>query len=208
MSVKIDIAINDQATPELRRIIRQVEPGGPLGLVLGRALANVLKSHFRERNKTPNKLKGARTNFWSQVAAGVNNPVVVSRGVSVTVSHAAIAQKVFGGRIVPTKKKNLAIAVHADAHGKSPRVFANLAFIPSRKGGVNATTGYLVEGVAAVIARGPNKGQSTTRPKEGGKLLYVLRGFVDQAPDPKALPTDAAMGEAMVKAAGIHLKSL
>ena len=198
--ITLQIDLTDKATPELRQLLADVKPGGGLGMVMGRALADTLKKHFRTRNATPNALGGKRTNFWSAVAAAVQNPVVADGEVRVAVSHPHIAQKVRGGRINPKKTKVLAIPVNAKAHGVSPRTFTDLAFIPAR-GGPQVNVGYLVEGELHKILRGPRKGTEVVKPKPGGAMMYVLRGWVDQLPDPKALPDTAAMLDPVAKAA-------
>lgn len=202
--IGITIDVTDTATPALRQIIGDVKPGGGLGTVMGRALANTLKKHFRARNVVPNKLGGKRTNFWSAVASSVQNPVVGTAEVSVAISNPAMGQKVFGGRIKPTKKKALAIPVNAKAYGNSPRIFKDLAFIPAR-GGPQVNIGYLVEGEIGKILRGKRKGQDTVRPKKGGVMMYVLRAWVDQKADPRALPAKETMIEDVTKAAQIFL---
>lgn len=204
--INISIAVDDAATPALRELVVKMAPGSALYLVMGRALANTLKAHFRALNLKGNKLGGKRTNFWTAVGSAVQNPVVASNEVSVAISHPAIRQKVYGGRIMPTKKKNLAIPVNALSHGKSPRVFQNLSFIPALKNGPNITTGYLVEGVLGVAKRGKKKGQQIVKPLEGGKLLYVLRAWVDQEADPDALPTDSRLLDAVEDAALDYLE--
>ena len=204
MSVKIDIDLTDHATPELRQLIADVEPGGELGKVMGRALATTLRTHFRQRNAKGNALGGKRSHFWSRIANAVQAPQVSQAEISVTVSDRAIAQKIFGGRIVPTNAKALAIPADKKAYGKSPRTIADLAFIPAR-GGPQVTIGYLVEGKAGIISRGPRKGEATIRPLKGGVLMYVLRAWVDQAPDPEALPQTPAMLEAVTTAARTFL---
>lgn len=178
--IAVNVKIKDDtATPFLKGVIRDMDPAGPLAMVLGRALANVLKKHFRARNSTPNKLGGARTNFWSGVASAVSVPAQEAGGVVVSVSHPAIAQKVFGGTITPKKAKYLSIPIDPRAHGKSPRVFQNLH--PAR-----TKSGKLLLGLT-----------------ENGKFsaLYVLVKSVTQAPDPQALPEDSAMLEAVSDAA-------
>ena len=197
--IKLTLDVSDAATPALKQILADIKPGGPLGQVMGRALADTLKKHFRERNKTPNKLGGKRQNFWTAVSAGVQNPVVSEGGVSVTVSHPHIAHKVTGGRIVPTKQKALAIPVNAKAYGVLARDMPGLAFIPAR-GGPQVNVGYLVEGEIRKILRGKNKGKDTIRPKQGGAMMYVLRAWVDQQPDPRALPETSVMLEQVAKA--------
>lgn len=174
----------DQVTPHLRILLKQAENNAPLSRVLGRAGANVLRKHFRERNKTGNQLGGKRTHFWSRVAESVQAPRPLPGRIVIPVTHPAIAQKVFGGTITPKKAKHLAIPIDAAAHGKSPRVFPLLQFAMTRAG---------VKLLGLPVAGGM-------------KWLYVLKPSITQAPDPRALPTDAAMGKALETAGDIFLR--
>lgn len=188
MSLRIDITVEDGATPELAEMLQRIRPGGGLGKAMGRGLANALKGHFRARNAdSPNKLGGKRTNFWSRVAQGVQNPVVDTNSVSVTVSHPAIRHKFTGGTIKAKPGKALAIPVHPAAHGKSPRVFDNLSLL---------IVGTKKTAVLAKKERG--KGRFTT--------FYVLKKQVTQDKDPRTLPSDAAMLAAAATAGRIFLR--
>lgn len=203
--MKIEIDIKDSATPALREVAAQIAPGGPMIKALGRSLANTLKAHFRARNAdSPNKLGGKRTNFWSAVAATVQNPVIESDGVSVAVSHPHILQKYKGGKIVPGPgKKYLAIPVHQAAYGRVPADF-KLAFIP-KLGGPNITGGYLVDGYPRIATRGKKKGKQVYSPIKGGRMLFVLRGWVTQEADEKTLPSTDLILKDLEKAARIAL---
>ena len=170
---------HDGISPDLRRLQSAVQADGALGKVLGRAVANVLKKHFREKNKTGNKLGGKRTNFWSRVAEAVNSPRTKGENIVVPISHPHIAQKVYGGTITPKKSKYLAIPVNAAAHGKSPRVIDGLKFSMTRSG--TMLLGFREAG--------------------GFRALYVLKDKVTQAPDASALPKKAEVAAAMDKAA-------
>lgn len=183
ISIKLE---KDEVTPHLRKLLQEAGGNGPLARVLGRAGANALKKHFRERNRTPNKLGGARTNFWSRVAESVQSPRPAPGKVVIPVSHPAIAQKVFGGTITAKKKKNLALPIAPEAHGKSPRVFPLLQFAMTRAG--------------VKLLGLPGNG--------GVKWLYVLKRSVTQNADPEALPKDAEMGTALEKAGDIHLRKV
>ena len=172
----------DSLSPDLRRLIREAESNGPLARVMGRAVANTLRKHFRERNRTPNALGGARTNFWSRVAESVQTPHQAGSKIVVAVSHPAIAQKVFGGTVRPSRWKNLAIPIHPSVHDIRARsIIEQLRYIKKPTG-------------VALFVRITD-----------GTPLYVLKKSVTQAPDPKALPTDAAMEKAVTTAARIHL---
>lgn len=204
IKINIDITGAGAAKDELRRIMAM--PDGSLLTVLGRGLANHLRAHYRGMNAAhPNKLGGQRTNFWSGVASGVQNPVVAGTGVSVTVSHPHILQKLYGGLIRPRNVKNLALPVKAESYGKSPRVFPDLAWLPSRMAGPGGATGYLVQGMKRVALRGKNKGKEIIVPKPGGSLLYVLRSSVYQDPTPGTIPPDDDMIGAALEAGREYL---
>jgi hypothetical protein len=183
ITIRLD---RDEITPDLRKLLRDGKPDSPLGTVLGRAAANSLRKHFRERNKTPNKLGGSRTNFWSRVAESVQSPRAASGNIIVPVSHPAIAQKVFGGTITPKKAKNIAVPIDPRAHGKSPRVFPLLQFAITSSG-------------AKLL--GLKDGQN------GMDWLYVLVPSVTQDRDPNALPKAEKMGADLTKAADIYLRN-
>lgn len=187
----------DEITPDLHRILKSVEPGGALGKVLGRAAANELKAWFRELNaKRPNKLGGERSHFWNAVASSVQNPRTTPGGITVAISHPHIAQRLFGGTILPRKRKLLAIPVHAAAYGVYPRIYPGaLAYIPLR--GRGQTKGVIVAGEEYTT----RKGAKRTRPKPGGPILYVLRGAVTQRADPSVLPPSSRMADALTRAA-------
>ncbi len=173
----------DEVTPHLRRLLKEGQSNSALSMVMGRAASNELKKHFREKNKTGNKLGGKRTNFWGRVAESVSSVPV---GGKIPITHPAIAQKVFGGTITAKNRKNLAIPISPKAHGKSPRVFPLLQFAMTRSG-----TKLL----------GLKDGEG------GMEWLYVLKPSVNQDPDPTALPKDAKVGEAMTKAGDIYLRA-
>ena len=177
----------DEVTPHLRKLLRQAANDGPLAKVLGRAGANELKKHFRARNTKPNKLGGKRTNFWSAVAASVQSPTYGPGRIVIAVTHPAIAQKVHGGTITAKKAKNLALPIHKDAHGNSPRVFSDLHFAMTKAG------------IKLLYRKGPSGGID---------WLYVLKRSVRQNKDPEALPKDAAMGAVLERAGNIHLRSV
>lgn len=181
LTIKLD---RDEVTPHLRKLLREAEANGPLARVLGRAGANELRKHLRARNRKPNKLGGRRTNFWSRVAESVQSPRSVPGRIVISVTHPAIAQKVFGGTITARKAKNLAIPIAPEAHGQSPRVMSGLVFAMTRAG--------------VKLLGLPGNGAV--------KWLYVLKPSVTQSADPEALPKDAAMGAALEKAGEIHLR--
>lgn len=175
----------DEITPDIRRLLRDVRPEGSLGKVLGRAGANALKSHFRKRNRTPNRLGGKRTHFWSRVAESVQNPRAGSGQIAIAVSHPHIAQKVYGGTIKPTKARNIAVPLKPEAHGKSPRVITGLRFALMGK---TKLLGLREDGGAF-------------------RALYVLKPSVHQGADPDALPPAREVSDALSRAARVWVRT-
>lgn len=170
------------AADRLQRVMERTErPAGMLRIV-GREVGNRLRVHFREKQKTPNKLGGKRTNFWLQVARSVQQPRLKgAAAVVVSINHPAIAQKVRGGRITAKRSRFLTIPVSPEAHGRTAETLAHekgiLLFVLGKPDGQ--------KGVLAEL--------STTR---GIVVHYLLRRSVNQAPDPTALPPTAALAEA------------
>lgn len=198
--IALSITADDSISPDLRRLLRTLDPAGPVGKILGRAAANELRRHFRALNgKRANRLGGPRSNFYSRVAETVNAPRVVPGAVVVQISHPHIAQRLFGGTLRPRKAKALAVPVDATAYGVYPRIYpGTLAFIPAR--GKGETKGYLVDGEMRTVTRGENEGTERAAPKPGGRLLYVLRGSIVQRADPSILPDQAVMHAALDRA--------
>ncbi len=171
----------------LQRVLDRTErPAGMLRIV-GREVGNRLRVHYREKQKTPNRLGGKRTNFWLQVGRSVQQPQL--RGattVVVSINHPAIAQKVRGGRIVAKRARFLTIPVSPEAYGRTAETLAHekgiLLFVLGKPDGQ--------KGVLAEL--------STTR---GIVVHYLLRRSVNQAPDPTALPPLAALETAAVERA-------
>ena len=171
------VIIDLSVSVELTLIYETVKRPHALLRVLGRRGANELRGWFRGRNRTPNKLGGRRTNFWNQIASSVQSPVLVgATGVRVDVTHPAYGFKLRGGRITPKRAKALTIPVHPEAYGRTVGTF-------ERETGIELFRPYATGGVASDLLMGANDDGSLT-------VYFVLRPFVDQAPDPLAFPPD------------------
>lgn len=191
----ISINIQGQGSAELQRklsvaLLRTSNPSALLKEV-GRRGANELKTHFRGRNRIPNKLGGRRTNYWRRVADSVQNPVLRgTSSVAITVNDATFAQKVFGGTITPKSRKALTIPVDPRAHGRTVGVFTQetgikLFFLRTKKGGLS--------GLLA--------GESGS----GINVFYLLAKSVRQKPDPNALPPESDFNSAIADQTERHL---
>jgi hypothetical protein len=171
--IAVQVNSRDFST-KMENVIRQARNPRAVMAGVGREAANQLRRHFREKDRTQvNQLApDRREHFWLKVQQSVQAPVVDSSGKTVTISitHPAYAQKVFGGTIHAKRVRNLAIPVEGQAYGRSPAVFEQetglkLFFLRQRGAGI----------LAAVVGRGI-------------QVEYILTPSVTQAPDPTALP--------------------
>jgi hypothetical protein len=184
----ISVKVMDTASPRLRRILAQAKNPRQILLAAGRAVANLLRKHYTERNAAnPNKLGGKRTNFWLQIKRGVQAPVAKgANAVVVSITHPAIAQKVKGGTITPKRRKFLTIPVRPEAYGRTAATFT-------------AETGSALKLVFG-------KGGPWALASEDGLIQYILRRKVTQRPDPEALPPPDRMRDAALGAAALALR--
>lgn len=160
-----------------------------LNLNLAKAAERILRRHFRQRNRTPNRLGGQRTNFWSQIErnTSVNIAETDQDRAVVTVADRRFNLKVYGGRVEPVAADALTIPVHALAHGR------RVAELRSRGYEIFKPLGK--DYLAAII-----NGEFT--------VLYLLRTHTDHQPDPEALPEDAAFENDLSDAAEAYLETL
>jgi len=193
--LSVEVNIRDQASPALRELLGVLENRQALHENMGEAVKAGVVKHLRGLNsRSPN------TSFYGRAARSAETEPLRADGAGATwsITHRGMALRFHGGRVLPVNVKNLALPTKnvllssGENEGrKGPREMGLLAFIPNRKSqGVSVTTGYLVEGEQqGTVTRGRRKGQPRIVPKPGGKLLYVLRGWTDHAPDASVLPS-------------------
>src|SRR5919109_58136 len=136
ITVRIDTA---QATVYFSQLLAQARRPAGILAVAGRAVANLLKKHYRGRDRAEaNKLGGPRTHFWLEVSRSVQAPVVVGQtSVTVSISHPVIAQKIYGGTIRAKRSSLLTIPVTPEAYGRTAATFereTNLKLIFLKQG--------------------------------------------------------------------------
>jgi len=144
--------------------------------VAGAAMRNELIAHFRKKNTKPNKLGGARTNYWSSAADSVTSLTQASKTqVSCTVTQPGVSLHAMGGTVRPKRSKYLTIPVHPAAHGRSVKSFDNVRF-----------------GKGVVIVN--------------DLVYYVLKRSANIPKDSDALPNDAKLTSAIDRAMAILAK--
>jgi hypothetical protein len=191
MSVTIKVTATGPLVGPARKKADDLQP---MLIVAGRALSNLLKSHYRTRDqKDANKKGGARSHFWRGVADSVGNAERKSaKAVKVAIAHPAILQKLKGGIIRAKRAKALTIPMTAEAYGRSAKQFER-------------DTGKKL----FIFAGGKLSAFLATKNNQGGiDVHYMLTKQVNQAADPKTLPSAADMQRTIREAADEVLKDM
>ena len=115
--------VRDDVSPDLMRLLRSVPA---VRKITGTAMRGARGGRGGAGGATPNRLGGARTNFWLAVANACSSPVTTGGKVVVSIRHPHVATHVYGATITPKKARMLAIPVAPEGHGKSPRAISGL----------------------------------------------------------------------------------
>ena len=193
--VKIEIAFDDaDARDLLERLRSRLGETENLHDAMGTAVADTVRTHLATK-KSPN------TGFWSRVADSVTHEAGADRA-TVSIPATGAALRYYGGTVrqkpggplltIPTDDVPV-----RDNTRLAARDMGILAYLPSRRPATKGAAGVLVEGETYTT----RKGTTRTRPKPGGKLLYILRTMTEHRPDPTVLPTDLALAESARDAA-------
>ena len=198
MSFAVKIDLQDGASPILRRALDGLTPTR-INPVIGRSATNTIREHLFGLNQSrPNRLGGRRTQFYAQAARGTQYQVQ-ENGVVVSINQVGIRQRYFGGTIRPRNgKKWIAVPARSEAHGKTPREFSNLRFVQYRP-----DLAALLQVAGRSRQSIDDSGNVTGGDEELGLVMYWLKPFVTQKPDPTVLP----YGELITSRAGADAKT-
>ena len=173
---------------------RLAQAKNPVGMLkaCGRELANQLKAWFRAKDRSgANKLSERRSHFWLAVARSVQNPEQTGyNAISVSVTHPAIAIKVFGGTITPKVAGALTIPVEERAYGRTAATFEHETGLKLFLLKIGKTVGNAFGNAVLAVA-------------EAGHITieYILAKSVTQPPDPTALPPKSQLEAAILSRA-------
>jgi hypothetical protein len=199
----------------LSRLAASLQDRTDLHEAIAEGTGELTRRHLLDRNTaSPN------TNYYAKASRSVETSFDAV-AATVRIPHTGIALRYYGGRVTAGKSissatgrptRNLAVPTpDVPVRGGErlrPNQIPDLAYIPTRKGGVSITTGYLVEGYRKTLTKGPRAGQTAIVPKPGGRLMFVLRGFTDHAPDPTVIPTPDELITAARQAATDYLTAI
>lgn len=188
---------------------RLAEHPRPLLMRATGAVRKVLQSHFKDRDREPNRLGGRRTHFWRDVYRSTQIGEVTDQHGIVVIGDPRFAQKLYGGTIRAGKgtssktgkrTKALAIPVAPEAHGLRPAQLETQRgiklFVIPRDFGNGLLAGAL-------------PGRKDKKNTPGAiKVFYALRTSVTQQSDPRAMPDRGTISKAAVEAAESYLQSI
>ena len=188
MSLKIDIAVSDKATPVLADLHRELTDRTGLHKYIGAAAEAGTRLHIRsaatQRHTTAGKLGAKPTGYLTkraELVEGTGN----AEQAEITVTG-AIFKRVFGPVTVrPVAKKMLAIPMRAEAYGKRPGEFDDLFVYRSKQGRL-----FLAKQIA------PGRLQ----------FYFLLKASVVLPQDRGLLPSEAQFGQLAELAARGYLR--
>lgn len=185
-AVQIDIT-KDTATPMLARAREFILPSR-LNPIVGRSAVNVYRKHLFGLNKTrPNKLGGARTNYYATAARQTNFKVISDDAVLISIPQIGIGQRYYGGVIKPRVAKFLTIAANPAAYGHRASEF-DLEIVFGHDGQPIALA---TKSTRATQVTQNKRGKTVTKQiGRHGEIMFLLRRSVNQKPDPTILPYD------------------
>ena len=178
---------------QIGALLQATQRPRPLLQAAARSVVRDLQRHFREREKTPNKLGGKRTHWWARVARSTAVAEVTDARAVVSISEPGIGLQVSGGMVRPVEAKALTIPIHAEAYGRRAKTVELLTgmklFRVKPKGSPHT-----------FLAR--SLGDDTIR------LLYVLKKVARIPADPNALPPRATLEWGAVEQAAAVLRRM
>jgi hypothetical protein len=207
MSFTVNVEIKDEAFPALVRLVKNARRPA-VRKVMGRAIATAVQDNFRKLDEErANKLGGQRTHFYGTAAKSVQQPELYGGdGIRVTITQIGIAQRYFGGDIVPVDKKWLTIPARAETYGHVATEFNDLHFVY-----FGAALAALVQNDQTRLSSKRVRGSVTEQaPKgeAGSQVFYWLVKHVHQEADLTVLPTDNELQTAAVYAGEEYIQRI
>ena len=181
MSVQINIGGLDRMAKWSHRQRAALSSTRILNIVTA-AGAKEVRKNFRALDHA--RHRGLSTKNYYGTAADATTAQVRGTEAYISIDHTGIALRRFGGTVRPRVAKYLTIPVDPVAHGKRVREFG--------------------DAVAWIINRRTGKGVVTL----GGRVIFILTKESKHKPDPKVLPTDKELGDAMGKVLDYELERI
>ena len=197
--LKLEIKFDDAgASAALTRLSGVLSSRQDLHQAMAAGLEDAVRSHLTDLGKS----RSPNTGYFGKAARSVQSSSTPTVGTT-TIPHRGMALLYYGGRVVPTTMKNLALPTEnvpiRGGERMRPGEMKDLAYLPAKKSAKPGTTGYLVEGMASSRPGG----KSRLVPKPDGRLMFVLRSYTDHKEDSTVLPGQQIMRQS-AKSAGME----
>lgn len=224
MSYKTEINILG-AAPNPQRMAEALSERN-LNPIIGEGVVMALKEHFLQLNEERHgRFAGNTTGFYATAADSVFYSAAEGEPSVIVPEPVGLRQRLLGGLIEPKEKNYLAIPnyEHLDVtHGKSPSEFDNLGVLfgyqdtgnigpialITKQGGARVADEYTKGGDFKKVKTGTGEYDKSGREKResaGDVVLYWLKLFVLQDPDPTVVPTKDELESAGYEAAAEFL---
>jgi len=185
---------------------------GQIEKAMGRGATNRVVLHFKKLNaQRPNKLGGARTNYFAKAAANTSYTFQPGR-FTISVNQVGINQRIHGGEIVAKKAKYLTIPAAAEAYGHRAREFNDLkvGFARNQYGAMQLA---LVKASRSTFRLGRgrrdgSRGAVKQTGSIGGDPMYWLTPRVFQRADPTVAPSPQEIFAGAQEGADLLFKTL
>lgn len=219
MPALIDIQIlRDTASPAARDLLANLKNPAPVLKHGAGSAAKLLRTWFRDRNGEPNKQGWPSRGLWAEIASATAVQSSSDAEAVISIAHPAILQKVYGGPIEPKRGRFLAIAASASAYAAgSPREGAHpelkMMMAPVPEGGRWPGDKLSNKWAWALVAFAPGMKKVKDRRKahQGeyrtvedkrmpAGIWYWLVRRIQQAADPRALPSSGLLADAVLAA--------
>ena len=185
---------------------------------LGRRLVKELHKHFLARNSEPNKMAAPKTNYWAGLIEHTQLAEVSDSGAIVSIADVRYRIQLFGGTIKPTGgRKFLTIPLVAEARGKRVAEYekqsGNKLFrlpgrfvLCERSDQGDRTTTQAIRG--RIRSRSGDFRNISIRSKSTMRAVFALSSKVTIKRDPRALPPQALLLDALTETAGQYTARL
>lgn len=187
------IEIKDKATKGLITLYGLVQDRKGFVRALGYRGVSVLKKWFKGLDASkPNKKGWPRLHFWDEVANSVKEtPKLDGASAIVSVMDPRVAHKAGlgpnAGVIRPVNAEWLTIPAVPEAYGKTAKEFTGRAVKTRRLIFIKRSEATALLGQVIIIdgKKGPRGGDIKSL-----RVIFILKKFVHQKPDPDTLPDD------------------
>lgn len=183
MQIEITTENFPEAIASLKDLTGAIAGNSKANAEAGRAAANLIREHFRQRNLSIKRPEGRKSsNYWGNAAEAISSDAD-SQAAYVHIRHPGIALHYYGGTVYPRNADNLCIPLRNELYG----VWPSEAF----QSGEDKTFKWTNK----------KTGKAFIATSEDGKLTlhYLLLKSTEHTPDRSVLPAEQDLLDAAAR---------